>query len=72
MNEYGSNPGLLRKIAAWTGGQFNPEPEDIFAGGQAIPSSMNLWPGLLALAILFNLIELFARKGWIPWLRRWA
>ena len=72
LNEYGSNPGLLHKIAAWTGGQFNPEPEDIFVGGQAIPSSLNLWPGLLALAILFNLIELFARKGWIPWLRRWA
>ena len=72
LNEYGSNPELLRKIAAWTGGQFNPEPQDIFAGGQAIPSSMGLWPGLLALAILFNLIELFARKGWIPWLRRWA
>ena len=33
---------------------------------------MGLWPGLLALAVLFNLIELFARKGWIPWLRRWA
>ena len=72
LNEYGSNPDLLRKIAAWTGGQFNPEPEDIFAGARAIPSSMDLWPGLLALAVLFNLIELFARKGWIPWLRRWA
>jgi len=72
LNEYGSNPALLRKIADWTGGQFNPEPEEIFVGGQAIPSSMNLWPGLLALAVLFNLIELFARKGWIPWLRRWA
>ena len=72
LNEYGSNPDLLRKIAAWTGGQFNPEPEDIFAGAQAIPSSMDLWPGLLALAVLFTLIELFARKGWIPWLRRWA
>ena len=72
LNEYGSNPDLLRKIAAWTGGQFNPEPEDIFTGAQAIPSSMDLWPGLLALAVLFSLIELFARKGWIPWLRRWA
>ena len=72
LNEYGSNPGLLRKIAAWTGGQFNPQPRDIFAGAEAIPGSMDLWPGLLALAVLFNLIELFARKGWIPWLRRWA
>ena len=72
LNEYGSNPELLRKIAAWTGGQFNPEPEDIFTGARAIPSSMDLWPGLLALAVLFSLIELFARKGWIPWLRRWA
>ena len=25
-----------------------------------------LWPGLLALALLANLLELAARKGWLP------
>ena len=32
---------------------------------------MNLWPGLLALALLLSLLELVGRKGWLPWLRRW-
>ena len=27
---------------------------------------MDLWPLLLALAIMLNLIELLARKGWLP------
>jgi hypothetical protein len=31
-----------------------------------------LWPALLALAILLNVVELVARKGWLPWLGRWA
>ena len=70
--DYGSNPGLLRKIAAWTGGEFNPAPENVFRSGRAVPSMMNLWPGFLALALFLNLSELVARKGWIPWLRRWT
>ena len=70
--DYGSNPGLLRKIAAWTGGEFDPAPESVFTSGQARQAMMDLWPGFLALALFFNLFELVARKGWIPWLRRWA
>ncbi len=70
--DFGSNPGLLRKIAAWTGGEFDPEPESVFRSGQARQAMMDLWPGFLALAVFFNLFELVARKGWIPWLRRWA
>ena len=71
-SDYGSNPGLLRKIAAWTGGEFDPAPESVFEAGYATPAMMDLWPGFLALAVFFNLLELVARKGWIPWLRRWA
>lgn len=73
LEEHGSDEALLRKIADGTGGRFNPSAPQIFdAGGRSIQTIMNLWPGLLALAILFNLVELVARKGWLPWLGRWA
>ena len=32
------------------------------AGGRSIPATMELWPGLLALAVLLNLLELVMRK----------
>ena len=71
LSEYGSNPELLRRIAAATGGRFNPEPAEVFdPGGRWVLSSMDLWPALLALAILLNLIELLGRKGWLPRVRR--
>ncbi len=64
LQDYGSNQFLLREIAEFTGGRFNPNPKDVFdAGGRSIPSSMRLWPGLLAFAIALNLIELFLRKA---------
>ena len=64
MAEYGSNEFLLRQISASTGGKFNPNPADVFdAGGRSVPSTMELWPGLLGLAILLNLGELILRKG---------
>jgi hypothetical protein len=73
LDEHGSDEALLRKIAEGTGGRFNPAASQVFdAGGRSIQTTMNLWPGLLALAILLNLIELVARKGWLPWLGRWA
>jgi hypothetical protein len=51
-------------VAAFTGGRFNPNPRNVFdAAGRSIPSSMRLWPGLLALAILLNLVELLLRKA---------
>ena len=38
--------------------------DDVFdAGGRSIPSMMELWPGLLALAVALNLAELIMRKG---------
>jgi len=63
MREYGSNEELLKQIAAATGGRFNPAPQQVFdASGHSIRTSMQLWPGLLALALLLNLVELVLRK----------
>ena len=72
LTDYGSDERLLRKIAAWTGGRFQPDlPAAFDAGGRSVTTAMNLWPGLLALALLLSLLELVGRKGWLPWLRRW-
>ncbi|MEI9977282.1 MAG: VWA domain-containing protein [Ignavibacteriota bacterium] len=63
MSEYGNNTELLRQIAASTGGRYNPSPSQVFdAGSRSIRASMDLWPGLLALALLLNLAELILRK----------
>ncbi|MDE3197353.1 MAG: VWA domain-containing protein [Acidobacteriota bacterium] len=63
LSDYGSNDILLRSIAQATGGRFNPSVGRLFDnGGRSIESSLRLWPGLLALAILLNLIELAQRK----------
>jgi Ca-activated chloride channel homolog len=64
MMDYGNNEPLLRQIAAATGGHFHPAARDIFdAGGRSIRSVMDLWPMLLALALILNLAELVMRKG---------
>ncbi len=63
MMEYGNNEPLLRQIAAATGGHFNPSPKAVFdAAGRSIRSTMDLWPGLLVLALILNLAELILRK----------
>jgi Ca-activated chloride channel family protein len=63
MIEYGNNVDLLRQIAAATGGRYNPSPRQVFdAGNRSIRSTMEVWPGLLALAIVLNLAELVLRK----------
>ncbi len=63
LADYGSNETLLRQVAEFTGGRFQPDPKFVFdAGRRAIASSMQLWPGLLALAIALNLAELVMRK----------
>ena len=70
---YGADEELLLSIAAATGGRANPAPEEIFASdGRTVPRQMDLWPLLLVVAILLNLVELVARKGWLPVLGRWA
>ena len=56
MREWGNNEAFLRQAATTTGGRFNPAPRQVFdAGGRSIRSTMELWPGLLALAIALNL-----------------
>jgi hypothetical protein len=63
LADYGSNETLLRQVAEFTGGRFEPDPNVVFdAGRRAIASSMQLWPGLLALAVVLNLAELVMRK----------
>lgn len=64
LNDYGSNEVLLRQIAALTGGRFNPTSRQVFdAGGRSIATTLRLWPGLLGLVVLLNLLELILRKG---------
>src|SRR5579864_2129995 len=63
LTDHACDEFLLRQIAKSTGGRFNPPVKSIFdARGRAVPSSMELWPGLLALALLLNLTELVSRK----------
>ena len=63
MVESGSNEQLLRQVATATGGHFDPPLNKLFdPAGRAIPATMDLWPGLLALAVLLNLTELVMRK----------
>jgi uncharacterized membrane protein len=64
LNEYGSNADLLKQIAAFTGGRFEPSANAVFdAGARSVASSMVLWPGLLGLALALSLAELVNRKG---------
>ena len=73
LEDTGSNADLLRRIAQLTGGRFNPHPSEVFeAGGRTVNSSIDLWPALLLAAILLNLVELAARKGWLRRFRRRA
>jgi Ca-activated chloride channel family protein len=63
LTDHACDELLLRQIAKSTGGRFNPPVKAVFdAGGRAVPSSMELWPGLLALALILNLAELVSRK----------
>ena len=70
FTEYGSDEFLLRGLAEFTGGRFQPTVSEIFnSAGRRIPSTLRLWPALLALAVLLNLAELVLRK-WRGILRR--
>jgi uncharacterized membrane protein len=63
MQEYGNNADLLKEIAKSTGGRFNVRPRDAFeSAGRSVAVTMELWPGLLALAVALNLAELVLRK----------
>jgi Ca-activated chloride channel homolog len=61
--DYGSNDFLLRSVAQFTGGRFNPAPGQVFdSGGRSESSTLRLWPILLGIAIALNLAELLMRK----------
>jgi len=63
LTEYGSNPLLLRQVAEFTGGRFEPPVKDVFdPGSRSLNIMLSLWPGLLALAVALNLAELLMRK----------
>ncbi len=63
LADYGSNQALLKQVAEFTGGRFQPDPAAVFSGGgKSIASSLQLWPGLLGLAVLLSLVELVMRK----------
>ena len=64
LTDFGSNKPLLRRITRLTGGKFAPKAAAaIFeSNGKAIASSIQLWPALLLLAILLDLVELVIRK----------
>jgi uncharacterized membrane protein len=63
LTEYGSNPLLLKQVAEFTGGRFEPSPKDVFdPGNRSLNIMLSLWPGLLALAVALNLAELLMRK----------
>ena len=63
LTAYGSNPLLLKLVSAYTGGRFQPTPKQVFhAAGRSIPATMRLWPGLLALAMVLNLLEVAWRR----------
>jgi uncharacterized membrane protein len=63
LDDYGSNETLLKQVAQYTGGRFQPDPRDVFEPGRrAIETTLQLWPGLLALAVALSLAELVMRK----------
>jgi Ca-activated chloride channel homolog len=63
LEDYGSNTTLLKQVAEFTGGRFQPDAKAVFEPGRrSIMTSMQLWPGLLALALALSLAELVMRK----------
>ena len=63
MADFGSDEALLQQIAQTTGGHYRPSVQQLFdAGNQTEPSTLRLWPGLVAAALCLHLAELIARK----------
>ncbi len=63
FGDYGANENVLREIASFTNGRFNPPLSNIFeAGGRSATTQWQLWPFFLGLAIALNIAELVARK----------
>lgn len=63
LQDRGSDTRLLSQISSFTGGRFNPPPSSIFdSDGRVTYTRLQLWPALLAIAILFTITELIVRK----------
>lgn len=63
LSEWGNNEPLLRQLAGYTGGRYQPQVAQVFqAGGRSVETTTRLWPLLLVLAVLLNLGELILRK----------
>jgi Ca-activated chloride channel family protein len=63
LSEFGSDEPLLKQVAEFTGGRFQPAEADVFdAGGRTVPVTEQLWPWLLAMAMTLNAVELILRK----------
>mgnify|MGYP003336963214 CR=1 FL=1 len=59
----GQSSNFKQQVADYTGGQFNPEPSNVFTTtGKSISTTLTLWPGFLGLAVLLSLAELVLRK----------
>jgi uncharacterized protein YegL len=70
FTDYGTNQALLKQLTSATGGRYNPSPGQVFdSTGKIVPATLRFWPGLLAAAVVINLIELISRK-W-KGLREW-
>jgi hypothetical protein len=63
LEDHGTNESLLKAIASFTGGTFNPPLSDVFnTGGRRTSAVWQLWPAFIALAIALSLAELITRK----------
>jgi hypothetical protein len=53
----------LKQVAEFTGGRYQPDPTAVFDPGlRSLATNLQLWPGLLALAVALSLAELVMRK----------
>jgi len=63
LADYGNNEQLMRQMAGFTGGRYNPPARQVFdSQGRSVPAMTRLWPGLLGFAVVLNLLELVVRK----------
>ncbi|MEQ1884929.1 MAG: VWA domain-containing protein [Bryobacteraceae bacterium] len=63
LSVYGSDEDLLRRVATFTGGRFQPSAQNVFSDdGRSIRVVWALWPWLLAMGIALSLGELALRK----------
>jgi hypothetical protein len=64
------NTALLKEISRLTGGRYRPSMEQLLdPEGTEVRERQALWPYLLALALLLNLVELALRQGLFARLR---